>query len=57
MELGLQFCGFEDGKVLEEFKLSNIGLEDLYDLNKWNKFEQNNPDAFIGMYTFWCQKI
>jgi ubiquinone/menaquinone biosynthesis C-methylase UbiE len=26
------------------------------DLQKWNEFEQKNPDTFIAMYQFWCRK-
>lgn len=25
-------------------------------LANWHKFEQDNPDTFIGMYQFWCRK-
>jgi len=57
MELGLEFCGFEAENIVKQFKLSNIGLDDLYDLDKWNTFEQVNPDIFAGMYQFWSQKI
>ena len=56
-ELRLEFCGFEAENIVEQFKLSNIGLDDIYDLDKWNTFEQDNPDTFMGMYQFWCQKI
>ena len=56
-ELGLEFCGFEAENKVKQFKLSNIGSDDLFDLDKWNTFEQDNPDTFMGMYQFWCQKI
>ena len=58
-ELGLEFCGFEfEGEnILKGFKLSNVATEDLYNLGKWNTFEQDNPDTFRGMYQFWCQKV
>lgn len=55
--LNLKFCGFEIGK--EQFKnFSNINVkkEDIYDLNKWHIFEEKNPDTFIEMYQFYCQK-
>ena len=35
----------------------NKDKEDLYDLNKWQAYEEENPRAFTGMYQFWCQKI
>ena len=56
-ELGLKFCGFESLDILEQFKLTYKGLDDLYDLDKWNTFEQDNPRTFVGMYQFWCQKV
>ena len=42
-QLGLVFCGFENKKVL-------------YDLEKWDTFEKENPKTFVTMYQFWCQK-
>ena len=56
-ELGLKFCGFEAERVVQDFKLTNTGADDPYDLDKWNLYEQANPDVFIGMYQFWCQKV
>jgi hypothetical protein len=56
-ELGLKFCGFETDKIVSHFKLSNIHKDDLYDLDKWQIYEKANPDAFSGMYQFWCQKL
>ena len=56
-ELDLRFCGFEGDDIIKHFKLFNTGLEDIYDLDKWNAYEGKNPSSFIGMYQFWCQKI
>ena len=56
-ELGLRFCGFEADKIVQNFKLTNIGTDDPYDLDKWNVYEEANPNIFIGMYQFWCQKV
>jgi hypothetical protein len=56
-KLGLKFCGFEAERVVQDFKLTNTGADDPYDLDKWNLYEQANPYAFIGMYQFWCQKV
>ena len=56
-ELGLKFCGFEPDQLVQSFKLNNTGADDLYDLDKWNSYEKANPNAFFGMYQFWCQKI
>tara|TARA_Y100000996_G_scaffold204623_1_gene160521 strand:- start:658 stop:1947 length:1290 start_codon:yes stop_codon:yes gene_type:complete len=55
-ELGLIFCGFEGEKIISSFKKINNKNGDLYDLSKWEIFEQNNPNIFSGMYQFWCQK-
>jgi tetratricopeptide (TPR) repeat protein/2-polyprenyl-3-methyl-5-hydroxy-6-metoxy-1,4-benzoquinol methylase len=55
-QLGLQFCGFEAGKMLMDFKQTNTGLNDPYNLDKWRAYEEANPNVFIGMYQFWCQK-
>ena len=56
-ELGLEFCGFEAGKTVSHFKLTNTGAGDPYDLDRWQAYEEANPRAFAGMYQFWCQKI
>ena len=56
-ELGLKFCGFEMGRIVQNFKLNNIGADDPYDLDNWNYYEEANPGAFASMYQFWCQKI
>ena len=56
-ELGLKFCGFEDAPVVQNFRLSNIGTDDPYNLDKWQIYEKSNPSAFAGMYQFWCQKV
>ena len=56
-ELGLKFCGFESSQIVSHFKLTNIGAGDPYDLDKWQAYEEANPNAFSGMYQFWCQKI
>ena len=56
-ELGLKFCGFEAKGIVSHFKQTNNDKDDPYDLDKWHAYEQANPDAFVGMYQFWCQKI
>ena len=55
--LGLEFCGFESDKIVQRFSLNNTGADDPYDLDKWNFYEEANPDTFVGMYQFWCQKV
>jgi tetratricopeptide (TPR) repeat protein/SAM-dependent methyltransferase len=56
-ELGLKFCGFGTNKIVSHFMLSNTGMDDLYDLDKWQTHEEANPNLFAGMYEFWCQKV
>ena len=56
-ELGLKFCGYESQAIVERFKTLNLDSNDLYDLDKWHTFEQQNPNSFISMYQFWCQKV
>ena len=56
-ELGLKFCGFESAKIVSHFKLANTNTDDPYNLDKWQTYEEGNPDIFAGMYQFWCQKI
>ena len=56
-QLGLEFCGFETPEIISQFKLTNTGAGDTYDLDRWHKYEETNPRVFMGMYQFWCQKI
>ena len=56
-KLGLVFLGFEDTYVLDRFKKKYYQINDLYNLDLWNKFELDNPRIFAGMYQFWCKKI
>ena len=56
-ELGLKFCGFEGGRIVSQFKLINTKKGDLYDLDRWHKYEEANPKTFKAMYQFWCQKM
>ena len=56
-ELGLKFCGFEANKIVTHFKITNTNADDPYDLDKWQTYEEANPNTFLGMYQFWCQKI
>ena len=56
-ELGLKFCGFDADRIILDFKLTNSGTNDPYDLDQWDLFEKDNPFSFSGMYQFWCQKV
>ena len=55
--LELVFLGFEDKLVKENFKQIYTNKEDLYNLDKWEEYEKDNPRIFAGMYQFWCKKI
>ena len=55
--MGLKFCGFETTEIVAKYKLVNTGFDDLYNLDKWNVYEEQNPNTFRGMYQFWCQKL
>ena len=55
-DLGLSFCGFDDKPLVKKFKLVFPKEDDLYDLDKWQEYEEANPKTFLGMYQFWCQK-
>ena len=56
-ELQLKFCGFEDKDIVSRFKKFHGDGSDTCDLVLWHKFEESNPDIFIGMYQFLCQKL
>ena len=56
---GLRFLGFgrTDRRVLNHYLQLNPEDRSMTDLGKWDAFEQQYPDTFLGMYVFWCQKI
>ena len=45
-KLGLKFCGFETKEIVSHFQQTNTGKEDLYNLDKWQAYEETNPRAF-----------
>ena len=55
-KLDLDFLGFEDKLVIEKFQKVYRNKKDLYNLNKWEDYENKHPRIFAGMYQFWCQK-
>ena len=55
-QLGLEFCGFENKIASHKFQLLNSQEHDLYNLKKWELYEEDNQGTFSGMYQFWCQK-
>ena len=58
-ELGLIFCGFEHTKQISEIinNSKEVSLNNMYDLDTWERYETKHPRTFAGMYQFWCQKI
>ena len=56
-ELDLKFCGFENDSIVQKFRESNNGPNDLYDLDKWQSYEELYPRTFASMYQFWCQRV
>ncbi len=56
--LHLKFLGFEirNQSTLRKFRKSHPNTNAPTSLSLWHKFELDNPDTFIGMYQFWCQK-
>ena len=57
VKLGLTFCGFEAPEIVSNFKQTNKAEDDLHDFDKWQAYEEANPQTFAGMYQFWCQKV
>ena len=55
-KLGLNFCGFEAVTAINAFQKTYDGTNDIYNLDKWDQFEKQNPLCFSGMYQFWCQR-
>ena len=56
-KLGLKFCGFQSKNIVSHFTHTNKAKDDLYDLDKWQAYEQTNPRSCGGMYQCWCQKV
>jgi hypothetical protein len=55
--LDLEFLGFEfDGDASRRYRAENPDDPNATDLRRWARFEQANPETFLGMYVFWCRK-
>ncbi|HLL27742.1 MAG TPA: tetratricopeptide repeat protein [Xanthobacteraceae bacterium] len=53
----LQFLGFDQAPhILQRYQQEFPADTAMTDLALWERFEQENPRAFIGMYQFWVQK-
>ena len=55
-EMELNFCGFDGDDIIPSFRERYGKKADIHDLALWQQFEENNHNAFAGMYQFWCQK-
>ena len=58
-ETDLEFLGFAGVNPETRQAYAQIFPDDLAqnNLQNWADFEEKHPDAFIGMYKFWCKKI
>jgi hypothetical protein len=53
----LQFLGFDQAPhILQRYRQKFSEDQTMTNLALWDRFEQENPRAFIGMYQFWVQK-
>jgi tetratricopeptide (TPR) repeat protein len=53
----LQFLGFDQAShILQRYRQKFPEDQAMTNLAFWDRFEQENPRAFIGMYQFWVQK-
>lgn len=54
--LGLTFAGFSTGEpeILHAYRQRFPEDPTATDLDRWAAFEADHPDAFLGMYQFWC---
>jgi hypothetical protein len=54
---GLAFLGFAiDPQVVHAYRLRFPEDRAAINLAQWQRFENDNPDTFLGMYQFWIQK-
>ncbi|MBU2477931.1 MAG: class I SAM-dependent methyltransferase, partial [Gammaproteobacteria bacterium] len=55
----LKFVGFDylDPHIKARYREQFPDDPSMTDLMQWDRIEQDYPDAFIGMYVFWCQAI
>ena len=58
-DLGLRFLGFEFQAPAPPRTYRNLFPEDaeMTALRRWDEMEAKDPNLFIAMYQFWCQKI
>ena len=56
-DLGLNFSGFEDIRIVGLFKDENKSLDDLYDLDRWHLFETKIQTYLRACISFGAKKI
>ena len=57
-KLGLKFCGFVNvANVVDNFINHYQSSDFMYDLNKWDEFENKFKNSFAYMYQFWIEKV
>ncbi|MEI6560182.1 MAG: tetratricopeptide repeat protein [Rhodospirillaceae bacterium] len=55
---GLAFLGFDaEAALIRHYRQRFPEDAAATDLSLWNRFEQENPASFAGMYQFWVQKL
>jgi SAM-dependent methyltransferase len=55
--LGLRFLGFQvDATVAARFRQQFPHADAWVDLACWDRYEEQHPDTFAGMYQFWCTR-
>ena len=56
-DLNIKFLGFEDTYVIKKFKEVYDENNDIYNLNKWEEYEKNNPRIFLVCISFGVKKF
>ena len=54
-KFNLEFLGFINSSNKNKF-LKFFSQNDITSLDKWDRFENDNPSSFMGMYQFWVKK-
>ena len=52
-ESRLEFCGFS---VSYDLPTARLNENTYFNMENWHEIEQQNPNLFIGMYQFYCQR-
>ena len=58
-ENNLEFMGFVllNPATKKEYLENYPDDQNCINLDNWHEFEKNNPNTFLSMYQFWCQKL